>query len=265
MVRERHSRTEEMRMPRLHGRMILFTALICAGVLWSCGKDRDFKRAVGKFRADGLDKIDRSAKTLPFFTVKTLDPVWNTAGRKIIRIPEYRFTNQYKRSVTEEKMDGRITVACFFYTHCPGYCPNIMRNMRRIQSALKNDPRFYMISHSVTPDLDHPARLMEYGTNLGVARRNWDLVTGDRRALYHLARETYNADTRVAKPGSPLARGLGKRDFIHSEHIYIIDSRRRVRGIYNGNYNTNVARVVRDVRLLMKSEGPSKQVELSGR
>jgi protein SCO1/2 len=233
---------------------ITVAAFLLAGVypIAGCGpRDADFARAVAETRAAGLTDIDTSntADRLPYYTQTTLDPVWDASHPAIATIPDYNFRNQADRVVTGQALDGRITVACFFFTRCNGYCPNIMRNMQRVQQAFANDPGIYLLSHSVTPDLDSPDALRSYQKASGFGGPDWDLVTGPRELLYALARETYNADT--AEPGQD-AQKRKERDFIHSEHIYIIDGRRRIRGIYNGNLLSSVPEIVRDIRRLQK-------------
>ncbi len=219
-------------------------SLAAAMLLSFCGKenrnDEDFEKAVRRFKNEKSDRIDRPRKSvLPFIAGKSMDPVWDINHPEIITVPEFAFKNQKGSTVTEKSLDGKITAVCFFYTRCRGFCPSIMRNMNRIRE--KTGTALHMTSFSVTPDFDSPEVLKKYSDSTGYGRENWDLLTGDKDKIYSIARNIFNADTDTFEKKS-------KDDFIHSEQIYIIDSKRRLRGVYNGNANGDIERIIEDVQ-----------------
>ncbi|MCB1176263.1 MAG: SCO family protein [Leptospiraceae bacterium] len=212
----------------------------------SSGND-DFQQAIHDFKSKGLDKVESPGKGLPFLATEHFDLPWNSEDKDIIKIPNYNFKNQNNNFVTHKKMNDKISIACFFYTQCGGYCPLIMKHMKKIRDAFPDDKNIYLVSYSVTPDYDTPKVLTRYSNTTGFGKFNWDLVTGDKKEIYKLARETFNADTNTLTPRT-------SNDFIHSEHIYIIDSKRKLRGIYDGNVNGDIERVIKDVKILKQSE-----------
>lgn len=222
----------------------LYLISLAAAILLSfCGKEdrnnQDFEKAVRGFKNDKSDRIDRPRKSvLPFIAGRSMDPVWDINNPDIITVPKFVFTDQKGRTVTEKSLDGKISVLCFFYTRCRGFCPSIMRNMNRIRE--KAGKNLHMTSFSVTPDFDSPDVLKKYSDSTGYGRENWDLLTGEKDKIYSIARNVFNADTDTFEKKS-------KDDFIHSEQIYIIDSKRRLRGVYNGNVNGDIERIIEDL------------------
>lgn len=216
-------------------------------ILISCKEkpksDQNFDLAIDKFKKQGLNRIDITQKKLPYLTKTNLDPIWNEQDSNILFIPAFSFQNQNNELITEKSLEGKITVICFFYTRCSGFCPRIMQNMNLIKKNFESED-IYFLSYSVTPDIDTPNILKQYGERTGYTKSKWNLLTGDKDKIYKLARETFNADTNTFEKKS-------SNDFIHSEQIYIIDSKRRLRGIYNGNVNGDIERVIVDLKNLM--------------
>lgn len=204
------------------------------------GNDEEFKKAVDSFKKDKSDRIGTPQKSvLPFIAGRSMDPVWDINDPEIITIPKFSFKNQKGATVTEKSLDGKITAVCFFYARCRGFCPVIMRNMNRIRE--KTGAALHMASFSVTPEFDTPEVLEKYSSSTGYGRENWDLLTGEKEKIYSIARNIFNADTDTFEKKS-------KDDFIHSEQIYIIDSKRRLRGVYNGNAEGDIEKIVEDIR-----------------
>ena len=102
-----------------------------------------------------------------------------------------------------------------------------------------------IVSFSVTPDRDTPDTLAQFGKERGIDARSWSLVTGSKRAIYTLARESYFADdSRV---------GLAADDvtaFLHTEKLLLVDADGRLRGIYNGTQPFAVDQLISDLHRL---------------
>ena len=116
-------------------------------------------------------------QALPFYTTADFTPRWIEVGSRdydsIHTIPAFSFTDQNGSRVTEQSVAGKIYVADFFFTSCPGICPRLTKNLRLVQDAFINDGDIVLLSHSVTPDKDDVATLQHYAKNYGIVQNKW--------------------------------------------------------------------------------------------
>ena len=187
--------------------------------------------------------------TLPFFNSADFTPEWipesSEKYKDIHRIPAFEFTNQEGKVVTNKTYEGKIYVADFFFTSCPGICPRLAKNMGVLQAAYKTDETVLLLSHSVTPVKDSVPVLKEYALENNVDSNKWNLVTGPKKEIYDIARKAYFADEDFVKTQDENA-------FIHTENFILIDKKGRIRGVYNGTLAVETARILRHIKLLKK-------------
>ena len=119
-------------------------------------------------------------------------------------------------------------------------------HMVKIQEEFKDDPEILLLSHTVTPEIDSVAQLKRYAEKKGVIDEKWNLVTGDKKEIYDLARKSY----LVAKSQG----NGGKYDMVHTENFALIDKQKQVRGFYDGTDPEAIEQLVKDVKLLKKLE-----------
>ncbi len=179
---------------------------------------------------------------LPYFNSALFTPDWEEGVHKI---PNFSFTNQMGEKVTNKTFEGKIYVADFFFTMCPGICPKLTKNMSLLQDSYKNDPNILLISHSVMPWFDTVERLADYATTNGVSLPTWNLVTGDTNTIYDIARNGYFADEDFVKTQDV-------SDFIHTENFILVDAKGYIRGVYNGTLSLEVKRLMRHIEILRK-------------
>jgi len=109
---------------------------------------------------------------------------------KYHKIADFSLINQNGEIITQKNYTNKIYVADFFFTTCQTICPIMTDHMREIQNQLKNDADVMLLSHSVTPDIDSVAQLKRYAKLKGVDDSKWHLVTGDKKQIYQLARQS---------------------------------------------------------------------------
>ncbi|MEM8888563.1 MAG: SCO family protein, partial [Bacteroidota bacterium] len=99
--------------------------------------------------------------------------------------------------------------------------------------------------YSVTPWIDNVKRLATYTENQDILSDNWHFLTGDKGEMYDLARTSYFAEEDI---------GFTKdsTEFLHTEHILLIDKTQRIRGIYNGTLQLEIKQLIKDVETLMQ-------------
>lgn len=157
-------------------------------------------------------------------------------------IGSFRLVNQDGTVKTEKQWDDKIVVADFFFTHCPTICPKMTSSMKRVNEEFKNDSAIWLSSFSVDPERDSATQLKTYAARFGIVTAKWDLLTGDKREIYKLARNSFMI---VATDGDG-----GPNDFIHSERLVLIDPQKRIRGYYDGTSDTEVKQLVNDIKKL---------------
>lgn len=184
---------------------------------------------------------------LPYYNDPSFTPHWLVASEAdtFHRIPNFSLTNQEGKTVTGASLAGKIYIADFFFTTCPGICPKMTDNMGIVQDSFLNDEEVSILSFSVTPEMDSIPRLAAYATRKGVNSDKWSLLTGDRNTIYQLGRKAYfvEEDLGVNKSDS---------DFLHTENFVLIDQDAHIRGIYNGLNKTSVQQLIADVKTLKK-------------
>jgi protein SCO1/2 len=166
--------------------------------------------------------------------------------KKYHRIADFSLLNQNGDTITQENYRNKIYVADFFFTTCPTICPIMTANLVEVQAALANDSEVLLLSHSVTPEIDSVAQLKKYAIEKGVNDAKWNLVTGDKKQIYELARKSYLA---VQEDGDG-----GPFDMIHTENFILVDKQRRIRGFYDGTKEEEMDRLLLDIEILKNSE-----------
>ena len=164
--------------------------------------------------------------------------------KKYHRISDFSLLNQNGNNVTQEDYKNKIYVADFFFTTCPDICPIMTGNMLYLQENLK-DTNVMLASFSVTPKIDTVEVLKEYSTLKGVDDSKWNLMTGDKKQIYDLARKSY----LVAK-AIPDGKNHG---MIHTENFVLVDRDKRIRGYYDGTNIEDMDKLLDDIQILIKS------------
>jgi len=165
--------------------------------------------------------------------------------KKYHSIADFKLINQNGDTITQADYANKIYIADFFFTTCPTICPVMTANMADIQQIIKGDEEVLLLSHSVTPEIDSVQQLKKYALEKGVIDAKWNLVTGDKKQIYELARKSYLA---VLTDGDG-----GPYDMIHTENFILVDKERRIRGFYDGTSSEEVAQLLEDLKVLKSS------------
>ncbi len=161
--------------------------------------------------------------------------------KKYHTVGDFSLTNQNGKTITQEEYKDKIYVVDFFFTTCQTICPIMTDHMVQIQEELKNDSEVLLLSHTVTPEIDTVAQLKKYALEKGVKDAKWNLVTGDKKQIYDLARKNYLAAEDA--PYSPY-------DLIHTENFVLVDKKKRIRGFYDGTLAEDIDRLLYDIEVL---------------
>ena len=163
---------------------------------------------------------------------------------KYHKISDFKLTNQNGKEITQANYKDKIYVADFFFTTCQDICPVMTKNMYELQEELKNDNDILLLSHTVIPEVDTEKRLKEYAIENNVDDSKWNLVTGDKKQIYELARKSY-----LAVEDS----NFNEFDMIHTENFMLIDKEKQIRGFYDGTNSEEINRLLKDIEILKQS------------
>ena len=191
-------------------------------------------------------------KTLPVFqpamvSFELVDSTLQHVKRQH-RIGKFSLFNQNGKIISSKDYEGKIYVADFFFTTCPTICIAMTDNMIKIQDKILDQPNVMLLSHSVTPEIDSVPQLKKYAVEKGVLDHKWNLVTGDKKEIYRLARKSYLA-VKEDGDGAPF-------DMIHTENFVLVDPERRIRGYYDGTSEEEMETLWADIQVL-QNEYPS--------
>ena len=166
--------------------------------------------------------------------------------KKYHTIADFSLINQNGKTVTQDTYNNKIYIADFFFTTCQTICPIMTDHMIILQNKLKLDKDVMLLSHTVTPEIDSVAQLKKYALNKGVLDSKWNLVTGDKKEIYQLARKSYLA---VKSSGDG-----GEYDMIHTENFILVDQKKRIRGYYDGTLEEDIESLLNDIDILKQEQ-----------
>jgi protein SCO1/2 len=185
-------------------------------------------------------------KTLPIYNPSDVNPeLVDTTIQyksKYHTIADFSFTNQNGKTITQKDYEGKIYVADFFFTTCVTICPKMTANLSEIQTAFAKNPKVKLLSHTIFPETDSVAVLKAYAKKHRVDDSQWNLVTGDKKEIYAIARKSYLA-VKTGKPSELY-------DMVHTENFILVDTKKRVRGFYDGTNKEDIKRLIEDITFL---------------
>ncbi|MCY7352537.1 MAG: SCO family protein [Cytophagaceae bacterium] len=187
---------------------------------------------------------------VPYYGTPDFTPQWfanseEAAPQIAHTVGAFRLNNQAGAVVTEQAVRGKIHVANFMFTRCPATCPKLTDAFNQVQTAFADQPDVLLLSFSVMPWADSVAQLRQYAQTHDVKPGKWHLLTGPKASIYNLARRSYFAEET---PGFT----KDSSQFLHTEHLVLVDRSGRLRGLYKGTQALETERLVADIRALLE-------------
>ena len=188
-----------------------------------------------------------SSEELPYYQDEAFTPYWLSKGEVDLtsfhKIPAFSFTDQSGNTITQSVLDGKVYVAGFFFSTCPGICPTIRSKLIKVQDTFANDENVKIVQHSIRPTTDTTEILQAYANKNGINNQQWYLLTGDKAEIYSLAKTFYFAS-------EDLGNVQKNKAFLHTESLLLIDENNHIRGIYNGLNAASVDYLIQDIKTL---------------
>lgn len=194
----------------------------------------------------------KPALQLPYYNTPDFTPHFlsdkNAVSKEITHtIPAFSFIDQNGKSISNKNIEGGIHVANFIFTRCGSICPVMTDNMKLIDSAFKNNATVQILSFSVTPWIDSVPALRKFAASHNIESNNWHFLTGNKGEIYKLARQSYFAE-------EDLGFTKDSTEFLHTEHILLVDKTQRIRGIYNGTLQLEMQQLIEDIKTLQQED-----------
>ena len=209
---------------------------------YNFGEIRRITKEISLLLKEEQEKPD--LKDLPIYGNKEFDSAIDN-DTIYHQIPEWSFENQNSKTITSEKLNGKVKLVDFFFTSCPTICPQMTINMRKIQSAIRKNclSDIELLSFTVDPLKDTSEKLLEYANSYNIDSTNWNILTGDQSNIYDLGVNGF----LVPNQEDALAPG----GFLHSEKLILIDQFNRIRGYYDGTDSLNISIIVQHIQSLI--------------
>jgi protein SCO1 len=203
------------------------------------------------FAAAGCTTVTKE-RSLPYFNTPDFTPVFlSSPGEKNTRVTHviapFFFDDQDGNKIGNDAVNGKIHVANFIFTSCGSICPKMTSGMNKVSEAFSDDAGVVLLSFSVTPWIDTREVLRRYKETHNISNPNWHFLTGEKAAIYQLARQSYFAE-------EDLGYTKDSSEFLHTEHFILVDKSQRIRGIYNGTLDLDMQNLIKDIQTLKKEE-----------
>jgi protein SCO1 len=160
-------------------------------------------------------------------------------------VPKFELVNQDAAPFGSEQLIGKIWIADFIFTTCPGPCPIISTRMSELQKPLAKTG-VHLVSVTVDPEKDTPELLRAYADKLRKEPFPWDFLTGPLEAITSLSRDGFKlAIAAGEEPGSGP---------IHSTRFVLVDRRGTIRGYYDALAADGVTKILADTNHLLREQ-----------
>jgi protein SCO1/2 len=160
-------------------------------------------------------------------------------------LPNFELVNQDAQPFGSAQLAGKIWIADFIFTTCPGPCPIISTRMSELQRPLeKTDVQ--LVSFTVDPEKDTPEVLRAYAEKLHAQPQRWNFLTGSREAIHSLSRDGF----KLGLSDSDEEGG----DPVHTTRFVLVDRRGTIRGYYDALAPDSVTKLLADANHLFREQ-----------
>ncbi|MBV9303244.1 MAG: SCO family protein [Acidobacteriaceae bacterium] len=148
-------------------------------------------------------------------------------------------TDSEGHTFDSKALEGKVWIADFIYTSCPGPCPRMTSEMHKVQQQVRGKPDVKLVSISVDPEHDSPAVLHDYARRFGGPTDNWIFLTGSPETVHLLAYNVFHTGDVISKMD-------------HSTKFALVDKHGTIRGYYSSLEPDSIAELLQDANALRK-------------
>lgn len=145
------------------------------------------------------------------------------------QLPPYSLIDTTGRDFGSRELAGQVYVTDFIFTRCTSICPLLSRAMASLQARFREAgvEGVHLVSISIDPEYDTPARLAEYAAEHGADPARWTFLTGAKEQIVDLVVGGFKSAV-----GEPVQAAEDLVDIAHAGHFVLVDGSGRVRGYY---------------------------------
>ena len=179
--------------------------------------------------------LDQDA--LPFYGNTDMRPRWDRWS-SWQHTANFALVDQRQRRFDQRFLEQRATVVGFFFAGCVSVCPVSVEVLREFDALLGKVPasrRPQILLLTITPEFDTPDVLARYAERLQLPA-DWTLATGQPRDMDRLALSLLS-DIRTPDRGA---------EPVHARRVFLLDQKRRIRGVYDGESLIDMRRMAGD-------------------
>ena len=209
----------------------------------------------------------RVARTVGWWTISTQSRgLLETLG-EYGEVPDFALTERSGRQITRADLMGKVWIANFIYTQCRETCPLQSAQIARLQAEFAREEGLWFVSITVDPERDTPAVLARYAERYAADAVRWLFLTGDKRAIYSLAKEGFRLGVvdpddqpqaqgllRMLEPAPALATHGSKGLVIHSSRFVLVDRQSRIRAYHLPDDEQSLERLRYNTRILLREK-----------
>ncbi|MBI3029056.1 MAG: SCO family protein [Candidatus Rokubacteria bacterium] len=180
-------------------------------------------------------------------------------------VPDFAFVERSGRRISRADLMGMVWIANFIYTRCTETCPLQSARLAQLQAEFAGEPDLRLVSVTVDPDHDTPAVLSGYAERYRADPVRWLFLTGDKRAIYQLAREGFrlgvvDPDDHAQEerrlgwltPTPALATHGSKGLIMHSPRLVLVDRQARIRAYHRPDDKPSLDRLRENLKILLR-------------
>jgi cytochrome oxidase Cu insertion factor (SCO1/SenC/PrrC family) len=152
--------------------------------------------------------------------VKTRNAMPQVAGTNWAETPwirEFKLTSQQGREIFSRELTGRVWVASFFFSNCPGICPRQNAYIAGLRERIP-DKQLQFVSITTDPQNDTTAVLEKYAQQFGAKDDTWLFCTGNPLLIKRISSEYFSASSGGDH---------------HSSLLFVVDRWGRLRGRFD--------------------------------
>lgn len=152
-------------------------------------------------------------------------------------IPPFAFINSDGQPFSSAALEGKVWVADFFFTHCPGPCPRMASQLHDIQTETANLANVRFVSITVDPARDTPEVLAPYATRQKAIPGRWFFLTGPNDKIESLMTKSFYL-------------GFDGELTNHSTRFALVDKKMKIRGFYDSFDKQSITKLSIDLKNL---------------
>lgn len=184
------------------------------------------------------------AVIVPMIFVRAAPPELTDLGT----LPPFQLVDDHGRPFTEDALRGHATIVSFVFTRCDTICPTTTMKMTTLQEQTALDDGIKLLSISVDPAYDTPARLAAYAKHYRADDARWRFVTGAPERVHDLVERGFL--TNMVPDG---VQQNGAPNIAHRGYLMLVDGALAIRGKYETDSLHDLEAIVRAARYLTRT------------